>query len=871
MMDIFESHEFQQLEKLCHAKKISFILGLTKFSSCIKPKKGASYVMSDFFVDIVPETWERVAIRPTPPQVWLNPRPPPALSMPLSRLLNNTLQIKTDFMEVWNHIHGVMTESYHCPKLYLTQVPRKEVAIFMDIDKLPQKEFLSCVDIVYFPVFASWIKSFAGDDDSPEMLQTRVKFVGLLLHIAFKLYNLDPELHIKSLVCPHQYGTGTNTPDQTIDLDSEDLLSGDVQNNPEMEKASKKDENESSEVKISDGLCEAFNNVIAVVEDTETVPKKISHDNSASSVVTIEDELDNSIVNLISDDEGKENKLFSDSSSDDIVTSNIKSEASASGPTRKDNPGTTVDSDRRIIVSDSLGKLIQICVKLLSQDEYRVLTRKISKYINYLPEPATKSEKLASFIDVKCSRVKEDSGNVFVYLKEIFDEMKRFRSGDNPEREDSEPGPVENGNCDQEKDKTSDSSPMEKKQEETESGELELEVDYDTDKKTLKKVLQSFLENCRGKFSTAKLFQPHFKSILKLMENLDPSHVNSSTLKMFVHEQSNKEITNENVLRHIEIVSKEIEKYSKTKKRPTESSLVEDEPVKKKVCLTTLSSTLPSTITSESKEGMLTDKIDHDHAEGEDQENVTSLRVDQTKENRVGQSTSRDLIPERAEKTKKKKPPSEKHIRKLERALESCVKEIQRLEEAEVDWDDEAEQESNYVLCAKYKRRYMQLFKKIAEAKKMSSTLSRKSDKKFICDESRYPEINSKVSKFINKTREFPDFHDIKNLVVEANGDLHLSQAMVQEEAEKVFRMVCRLLKSRRQADDTGVMLSYLKEGQHEDPAEEDPQLDRILVEQVREGRKKMNDFLDDFHQRQSNAASEEYDEEENREENVEN
>ena len=62
------------------------------------------------------------------------------------------------------------------------------MATFMDIDKLPQREFLSCVDIVYFPVFASWIKSSAGDDDSPEILQTRVKFVGLLLHIAFKLY-----------------------------------------------------------------------------------------------------------------------------------------------------------------------------------------------------------------------------------------------------------------------------------------------------------------------------------------------------------------------------------------------------------------------------------------------------------------------------------------------------------------------------------------------------------------------------------------------------------------------------------------------------------------------------------------------------------
>ena len=69
-----------------------------------------------------------------------------------------------------------------------------------------------------------------------------------------------------------------------------------------------------------------------------------------------------------------------------------------------------------------------------------------------------------------------------------------------------------------------------------------------------------------------------------------------------------------------------------------------------------------------------------------------------------------------------KKAPSAKHIKKLEKALERCGKEIKKLEEAEVDWDDE---ESNYVQCAKYKRRYMQLHKKIAQCRQMSSSLDR--------------------------------------------------------------------------------------------------------------------------------------------------
>ena len=45
-MDIFESSEFKELEKLCHARKVSFIFGVSKFSSCNKPRKGASYVRS---------------------------------------------------------------------------------------------------------------------------------------------------------------------------------------------------------------------------------------------------------------------------------------------------------------------------------------------------------------------------------------------------------------------------------------------------------------------------------------------------------------------------------------------------------------------------------------------------------------------------------------------------------------------------------------------------------------------------------------------------------------------------------------------------------------------------------------------------------
>ena len=63
MNDIFESEEFLNFEKLCNSRKLSFLVCVTKLSSCHKPKRGPQYVMSDFFVYDLPSTWERQDIR----------------------------------------------------------------------------------------------------------------------------------------------------------------------------------------------------------------------------------------------------------------------------------------------------------------------------------------------------------------------------------------------------------------------------------------------------------------------------------------------------------------------------------------------------------------------------------------------------------------------------------------------------------------------------------------------------------------------------------------------------------------------------------------------------------------------------------------
>lgn len=209
------------------------------------------------------------------------------------------------------------------------------------------------------------------------------------------------------------------------------------------------------------------------------------------------------------------------------------------------------------------------------------------------------------------------------------------------------------------------------------------------------------------------------------------------------------------------------------------------------------------------------------------------------------QCFNENLVHEK-DKKKAKKKVSAKHLLKLEKSLKECAKEIKKLEEAEVDWDDD--DESNYILCAKYKRRYMELFRKIAEQKELSSSLDRKSEKKFICGESRYPEINKKIQKFVNRTKQFPDFHDIKKLVRAANTTLHLNAIQVNDEAENIFQAVGKKLKNRRAIDEAEVLESYLKEDQMEDPAAKNEDLNKKLIVQAAEGKDKINKYFDDFY-----------------------
>ena len=200
MNDIFESEEFLKFEQLCHSKKLSFLVSVTKVSSCHKPKQGPQYVMSDFFVHDVPAPWQQCGIRPTPTATWLNPHQPPPLSLPLSQLAQtqHAVKLKQNFLKLWNHIHGVMTETYFCPKLFLMRIPRKDVEFWMQESsaQLPAGDFISCCDICHFSAFAKWVLT-PGLEENNANSKVQLQFLALMIHVALGLYKLDPETHVK--------------------------------------------------------------------------------------------------------------------------------------------------------------------------------------------------------------------------------------------------------------------------------------------------------------------------------------------------------------------------------------------------------------------------------------------------------------------------------------------------------------------------------------------------------------------------------------------------------------------------------------------------------------------------------------------------
>merc|ERR1719419_1160198 len=134
--------------------------------------------------------------------------------------------------------------------------------------------------------------------------------------------------------------------------------------------------------------------------------------------------------------------------------------------------------------------------------------------------------------------------------------------------------------------------------------------------------------------------------------------------------------------------------------------------------------------------------------------------------------------------------------------------------------------------------------------------------KKFKCSESQHQEINRKIEKYVNKTKLFPDFWDIKKLIGRVNQEkgLNLSDIQMHNEAESIFIAVGKRLQKRRLVDDGTMIHSYLKEEDTGDPAANDLELDSKLRELGRVAEQKLNKVFEEFACKQANGANDDDD-----------
>lgn len=205
--------------------------------------------------------------------------------------------------------------------------------------------------------------------------------------------------------------------------------------------------------------------------------------------------------------------------------------------------------------------------------------------------------------------------------------------------------------------------------------------------------------------------------------------------------------------------------------------------------------------------------------------------------------TSREGTPARIE-TENSKVNS--RLRKVEKKMKELSKKIKELENEEVDWDDDVN--SAYLVEERMKRQFAKLHDYYCRLANCSPATGRPIEKKFKYQGSRYTEINKRITSWVNKYKEFPDYVDILNLVkkVTKQSNLPLRPETVRVQAQEIFRDVGRMLKNRRESDDLYCLYSYVEE-EGEDPAKQDETLDRLLMENEKIAIENLNKVFQEF------------------------
>ncbi|NXK87224.1 DAXX protein, partial [Formicarius rufipectus] len=146
---------------------------------------------------------------------------------------------------------------------------------------------------------------------------------------------------------------------------------------------------------------------------------------------------------------------------------------------------------------------------------------------------------------------------------------------------------------------------------------------------------------------------------------------------------------------------------------------------------------------------------------------------------------------------------SRRQIRYLENLLRVYAGEIRRLQERELDLQDLDSADSPYLQENRLKRRMMRIFRRLCQLKECSSLTGRVLEQRIRFRGTRYPEVNRRVERLINRPDAFPDYSDILREIraASARHGLGLPRRHMQDMAQEVFREVGNRLQERRHLD----------------------------------------------------------------------
>ncbi|XP_017563966.1 death domain-associated protein 6 isoform X1 [Pygocentrus nattereri] len=167
---------------------------------------------------------------------------------------------------------------------------------------------------------------------------------------------------------------------------------------------------------------------------------------------------------------------------------------------------------------------------------------------------------------------------------------------------------------------------------------------------------------------------------------------------------------------------------------------------------------------------------------------------------------SKSSEPEELVEEKKTKRASRRQIAYLENLLKVYNDEIKRLQEKDLSLEDLEKEDCSYIQEHKLKRKMMKIYDKLCELKGCTTLTGRVIEQRIPYSGTRYPEINKKIERFINKPetqQNPPDYSDILQVVKRANEryNLLLSRKQQMQIAQEAFRETGNRLQERRHLD----------------------------------------------------------------------